>query len=232
MGSTDQKPGGDDRARNDRFLDGVEHDLRNPLNTLGMTIALLGRGNPSPETVARGERAIERLAAMGDQLVAFGRIVMGSGLELRPEGARLDDVVRSVIPGDARVRFTPSDDGQGRWDIELVQRAIRELLNNAIDHGGPGTILVVAGTEGARVFVTVESEAPLSAELTPELAFDPVERSVKARTRPIRGLGLGLYLARAIARAHGGDVALERSDGPTRFRLTLPSADASGKASL
>ena len=115
--------------------------------------------------VARGDRAIERLTAMGEQLVWFGRIVLGSGLEVRPEGAKLDDVVRSVLANDDRIRFSPSGDGQGRWDIELVQRAVRELVHNAIDHGGSGTIAVVAGIDGAQVFVTVESETALAAEL-------------------------------------------------------------------
>lgn len=230
MGTTDQKPGGDDRARNDRFLDGIEHDLRNPLNTLGMTLALLQRGNPSPDTVARGERAIERITEMDEQLVSFGRIVLGTGLKLRPDAARLDDVVQSVLPRDARISFQPSGDGQGRWDLELVQRAVRELLHNAIDHGGPGPISVRAAAGDAWVSVTVESAAPVPPEAR-ALVFDPVERAATSRTRPVRGLGLGLYLARAIARAHGGDTVLESPDGPTRFRLTLPSGDASGKVS-
>src|SRR5438046_2251956 len=121
-------------TRFDQFLDGLEHDLRNPLNTLGMTLALLGRGNPSPETVARGERAVERMTEMGDQLVTFLRATIGSGLPLHPEGAKLDDVVRSVVNELPQVKFEPSGDGQGRWDVELVQRAVKELVNNALDH--------------------------------------------------------------------------------------------------
>jgi signal transduction histidine kinase len=218
-------------TRFDQFLDGVEHDLRNPLNTLGMTIALLGRGNPSPDTVSRGERAVDRMTEMGDQLVAFLRITLGSGLPLRLEGARLDDLVRSVVNEQPRVRFDESAEGQGRWDVELVQRAVKELVSNAIDHGGEGPITVRASSDGTWATVSVESSNPVADWLRDGLLFDPVERAAKQRVRPVRGLGLGLYLARQIARAHGGDCTLESADGPTRFQLKLPAGDASGKVS-
>lgn len=220
-------------TRFDQFLDGVEHDLRNPLNTLGMTIALLGRGNPSPETVTRGERAVDRMTEMGDQLVAFLRVTIGSGLPVHVEGARLDDVVQSVLNDLPRVvAFEASGDGQGRWDLELVQRALKELVNNAIDHGGEGPISVRAASDGTWVTVTVESANPVADWMTAELLFDPVERAAKQRVRPVRGLGLGLYLARQIARAHGGDCTVEAAAGPTRFMLKLPAGEASAKVSL
>jgi len=233
MGTTDftatVAPGADARARYDRFLDGIEHDVRNPLNTLGMALSLLGRGKPSPETVDRGARAIERVTAMTEQWIAFGRVVHGTGLPLRPEGARIDDLIRSVLPAEAlegqTVQLAPCGDGAGRWDVELVRRALRELLHNAVDHGGPGAIVVRAGRSDGKVLVTVESQAPVAEAVRP-LLFDPVERAAVARTRPPRGLGLGLFLARAVARAHGGEVSLERADGPTLFRLTLPEGVA------
>src|SRR5262249_54048588 len=153
----------------------------NPLNTLGMTIALLGRGNASQDTVARGERAIERISEMNEQLVTFGRIVLGTGLKLRLDGARIDDLVRSVLPQEERITFAPSGAGQGRWDVEQVQRAVRELLHNAIDHGGPGPISVIAAADDKWASVTVESAAPVQPELR-DLVFEPVERAARART--------------------------------------------------
>ena len=106
----------------------------------------------------------------------------------------------------------------------LLRRVLDNLLDNAVRHGGDGqpVTLRVAADAGAVRFEVVDRGPGLSAD---ELAhvFTPFWRSDGSRTRDTGGVGLGLALAREIARAHGGDVTLDSAPGRgTRAVLRLP----------
>jgi signal transduction histidine kinase len=201
------------------LYDAFAHDLRNPLNTIGMTLALLQR-KPSADGAARALRALDRLKRMNDQLVAFSRLHDG-GLALKPRAGTLDELVARAVAqaGSPSVRVEGGSIA-GTWDGDLLALALAELLRNGVEHGG-GEVVLRAFATGERVRIEVETAKPIDAAAQPYV-FDPVERLRALGKVRADGLGLGLHLARAFVEAHGGTLTLAAADGPTRFLLEAP----------
>jgi signal transduction histidine kinase len=109
-------------------------------------------------------------------------------------------------------------------DRALVERALANLLDNALRHSVPGSAIEVGvAAAGGQAIVTVEDSGPGVPECDRERVFDRFVRLDPARGTG--GVGLGLTMARMIARLHDGDVAVERSRlGGAAFRLTLARA--------
>jgi signal transduction histidine kinase len=104
-------------------------------------------------------------------------------------------------------------------------QAIANLTSNAVQHGTPGSpIRVRVSGDEQRIWVEVQNQGTIPPELLP-LIFEPF-RSSRHHARRGDGLGLGLFIARAIARAHEGALELESSAGSTTFRLVLPRRKA------
>jgi signal transduction histidine kinase len=107
------------------------------------------------------------------------------------------------------------------WDEHRVMQAISNLASNAVQHGTPGSPvrLRVTGTE-KEVAVEVHNEGVIPGEILPRI-FEPF-RSGRHHGSRGEGLGLGLFIANAIARAHGGGLEVDSAAGATTFRLKLP----------
>jgi two-component system osmolarity sensor histidine kinase EnvZ len=105
-----------------------------------------------------------------------------------------------------------------------IRRAVHNLIDNAIAHGE--CVRVSALHEGPqRIAICVEDDGPGIAEDQYEDAFRPFSRLNETRTKNSKGVGLGLAIARDVARSHGGDVVLARSDlGGLKATLRLPAA--------
>jgi signal transduction histidine kinase len=109
-------------------------------------------------------------------------------------------------------------------DRDLLVQLLQNLISNAIKYNLPnGWIRIVARRQGATVLITIgncSKEIPLSDR---DRIFDRFYRGDPARTRKVEGIGLGLSLAREIARSHSGDLTLDPTlSGQTAFTLTLP----------
>jgi signal transduction histidine kinase len=126
-----------------------------------------------------------------------------------------------AIARDRPITLDCEVDGAGLWDEHRVLQAISNLAANAVQHGRPGSPvrLRLTGNE-ERVAVEVHSEGAISAEFVPHL-FEPF-RSGRSEGQRSEGLGLGLFIAKAIAVAHGGDVEADFAHDATTFRLVLP----------
>ena len=111
-------------------------------------------------------------------------------------------------------------------DADLVEQALQNLVMNAVKHNLPGgSVEVTLARDGEDALVRVTNTGPEIASADRERIFDRFYRADSARSRHAGGVGLGLSLAREIARAHGGDLVLEESgDGLNRFVLRLRSA--------
>ena len=100
-------------------------------------------------------------------------------------------------------------------------QAVSNLASNAVQHGKPGSPVRVRLTgDEKRVVIEVQNEGAIPADVLPRL-FEPF-RSGRHYASRGEGLGLGLFIANAIARAHGGGLEVDSSGGATLFRLTLP----------
>lgn len=228
------------RAR-DEFLSIASHELRNPIAAIKATAQLMQRLHDRGRLdAARLERYIqtvnetsERLAALVDDLLDVSRLETGR-FPLHLETLDLATLVRRAIgaveigrPGIGRHRFRLNvDNGRVmRLDPERMQQVVVNLLDNAIKYspeGGEVRILLTDDATGA--LVRVQDEGIGLPRDSLESIFEPFGRAANATSSQIRGMGLGLYIARRIVRAHGGRLWAE-SDGEghgTTMCLWLP----------
>lgn len=213
------------------FVGILGHDLRTPLGAITMASELILRSADDARALkpaGRILRSASRMTRMIEQLLDFARVRQGRGIRLQVSLADLGDLVHQVLAelGDAnphaRLAVSSSGDLAGHWDPDRLYQVVSNLVGNAIQHGTEGNPISV-GLDGARSAVVrlwVENAGTIPAEALPTL-FDPFERAETSKTRD-KGLGLGLFIAREIVRAHAGDVDVRSESGTTRFDVTLP----------
>jgi PAS domain S-box-containing protein len=214
----------------DRMMGVLGHDLRNPLNAAkGAAATVLRRDLPKVvrEKVAVIDRAADRMTEMIETLLDLARVRGQGGLpvtrvptDLGAIAAGVASELAAAFPNRA-LQVEARGQLQGRWDPARVGEAISNLLANALEHGDPRmpVDLSVDGSGEAVVTVKVRNDGPpIPLELRSVL-FEPFSR---ASTSP-HGLGLGLFIVKEIAAAHGGSVDVESSaEAGTAFTLVLP----------
>jgi signal transduction histidine kinase len=222
-----------DRLRN-VFLAVLGHDLRGPLNAILMTSELLTRmlsDEPLREHTARLLRSGERMRRLLDDLLDYSRTSLGVGINVKREAVDLSaalheeiDILRSALPGHA-ILFEIEGSTHGSFDASRLREAVSNLVSNAATYGdGSKPIVVRLSGSDAATRVSVENAgAALSARDLTDL-FEPLARG---RAEPAESLdrshlGLGLFIVRAVALAHGGDIRAESAAGKTTFTLHLP----------
>ena len=108
-------------------------------------------------------------------------------------------------------------------DRDLLIQVLQNLLSNAIKYNLPNGWIKIHAYQTQTIHVTITNASLYIQASDKERIFDRFHRGDPARTRKVEGIGLGLSLAREIARAHRGDLTLDStSDGQTAFTLTLP----------
>jgi signal transduction histidine kinase len=174
--------------------------------------------------VTRGANRIQYI--VGD-LLDLSRVREGTGIQIEPKPTDLRAMCQQIIDElkaiavDRNIAFDCESDGRGDWDEHRVLQAISNLTSNAVRHGTPGCPVRVRLTgDDQRVAVEVHNEGAIPGELLPHI-FEPF-RSGRHHGRRGDGLGLGLFIAKAIASAHGGTLEVASSQGATTFRLALP----------
>jgi len=112
-------------------------------------------------------------------------------------------------------------DCQGCWDGRRVQQLVGNLVTNAIHYGAPDAPVRVAVTGGkSDVRIVVSNSGPAIDKDTLDQLFEPLKRGTTKEGD--RGLGLGLYIVREIAKGHDGDVEARSDDRETVFTVRLP----------
>jgi signal transduction histidine kinase len=222
-----------ERTRN-LLLGMLGHDMRSPLSTILTTasyLAALNVGDQVSVAAARLIRSGASMQALLDDLVDFNRTKLGLGVKVVPSDVDLAAVVadeldqlRGAHPNE-RIELTVTGDHRGRWDGARLQQLLRNLVSNAIRYGSPNTpIRVALRGEEADVRLEVTNSGPaLDPPALGEL-FDPLTRGpAQGDSRDARGgLGLGLFIVREIAKAHGGEVEVRSDGGETIFAVRLP----------
>jgi two-component system sensor histidine kinase MprB len=206
-----------------RLVADASHELRTPLTAVRTNIDLLREGKlPADEAQRALAEASVELAALTSLVSDLVELARGEERKLRFEDVQLDDLVAGAVErAQARapqVSFeTALEHSIVQADPVLLDRAVSNLLDNAVKYGPDGSTVRVAVARGE---VTVADEGPgIAGEDLPHV-FDRFYRSASARSKP--GAGLGLAIVREAAEAHGGRATAESSAAGARFRLTLP----------
>jgi PAS domain S-box-containing protein len=220
------------------FVGILGHDLRNPLGAVLAGAQLLRNDVLEPKAarvVARIVSSSERMGRMIEQLLDFTRARLGEGIPLTREPIDLALLAGEIVDecraasSAARLRITAMGDTTGAWDRDRVAQVLSNLVANALQHGDAGGEVAVSldGADPARVALVVQNRGAIPADLLPVL-FDPFRgtREPRRDASSSQGLGLGLYVARQIALAHGGELDVGVDGGGTTFTLALPRSAA------
>ncbi len=205
-----------------QLLAAISHDIRTPITSLRLRAELL---EPSDERQAM-LRTLERMKEMVEQTLAFAHddaateTTSATGLR-----ELVRDVLQELPPESAsRASLDAGPEVIYRARPMSLRRAVANLVDNALRHGGSARVSVQAETDGARI--TVEDEGPGLDPAQLERVFEPFVQADSARHRDgssTGGVGLGLSIARSCVRAHGGDVVLgNRAEGGLRATIHLP----------
>jgi signal transduction histidine kinase len=212
---------------NEMFIAILSHDLRNPLNAVLTGAELLLRTTQDPSTrtvVERIRSAGRRMGGLVNDVLDMARSRVGSGILLTPAPLNLGELVQRLVAEhhhDATIRVELRGNLDGHWDPGRLAQAVSNLLGNAVQHGAAhGAIDVGVNGEDSEVLsVSISNAGGIPPSVRGRL-FDPF-RGRDARGSE-NGLGLGLYIVKQIALAHGGNVSLAPDEERTTFTLELP----------
>jgi len=218
------------RARS-TFLATVSHELRTPLTAVvGMAAEMRDRLEDfSTDELAEFAAVVAReatdVAGIVDDLLVLARVEVDD-VTVVPEPVDVAQQVRRIITageGDAAAEIPITGEAPPAWADPLrVRQIVRNLLANARRYGG-GRIEVRLGGSGSEVTVAVADDGPLIPESLQERMFEPYARGDDEGTRP-GSVGLGLWVARHLARVMSGDLVYRHSGAESLFELRLPRA--------
>ncbi|MDP1616285.1 ATP-binding protein [Phenylobacterium sp.] len=201
------------------LLASVSHDLRTPLTRLKLELALA----PPGARTADMKRDLAEMEHMIDEYLAFARGEGGESVEEVVLAPLLAEVAEGAIRAGATVRIEAPDDLTARVRPNALKRAISNLVMNAAVHGERVEMIARRLPSGG-VEIAVDDDGPGIPAAQHEDAFKAFNRLDEARNQNIKGVGLGLAIARDVARGHGGEVLLDRSPlGGLRAAIRLPA---------
>jgi signal transduction histidine kinase len=203
------------RATERRFLADASHELRTPLTSLRGNAAYVAQHGADAAALEDIEADVARLARLLDDLLALER---EDGATRPSELVDLGEVIDAVCAGEPDVRVTVAEEVAVRGEPGALERALRNLVENARVHGPPDAPIDVSlRRDGELALLAVSDRGPGLEPSQVEEAFQRFWRGTAAGDRP--GSGLGLSIVAATAARHGGRV---RVDG-ARFTLELPA---------
>jgi signal transduction histidine kinase len=215
----------------EQFIAVLGHDLRNPLAAIDSGAKLLRRterNGRDAEIIALILSSVERMSGLIANVLDFARGRLGGGLRLNLDpgealGLVLDQVVaesRAAWP-DRQIKTDIRLSGPVSCDSARMAQLASNLLGNALAYGDADKpILVQADTAGGAFSLSVaNSGEPIPPEVLTRM-FEPFARGDGKSSQ--KGLGLGLYIASEVARAHGGNLSVTSTVEQTCFTLRMP----------
>lgn len=216
----------------EQFIAVLGHDLRNPLAALGGGVQLLSR-RPKDEIathiLAMMQTTVFRGVALVDNLLDFARARLGGAFPLERRSEDLIPVLRQVVE-ELRTAM-PHRVIEERYDIAgpvnfdriRIGQLVSNLLANALTHGAQDQPVRIEATAEDTLAISVANAGEPIPPSARERLFEPFFRG---DVRPSgQGLGLGLYIASEIAKAHGGTLDVTSSQHETRFTFRMPLPD-------
>lgn len=215
----------------EQFIAVLGHDLRNPLASIQAGGRLLSK-TPLDERavglVSMMQASVMRMAGLIDDVMDFARARLGGGFEVeRRTDNRLPEAIVQAIDElrlanpDREIVAEVALAAPVACDSHRVAQLLSNLLANALNHGAEAAPVVVrAFTADGRFELSVANAGPAIPPERQAKLFQPFERAEHHFGQ--QGLGLGLYIAAEIARAHGGELSVVSDDAETRFTFTMP----------
>lgn len=211
----------------------VSHDLRNPLATVEMSAQILAAGaltSAERDALQRIERATQRASRMIRELLDFTQARLGKGIVVSTTTLDLHGVVAEGVEELAHafptrvLRHVRIGPGACVADADRLMQLVGNLVSNALAYGAADTPIVITSQSGEGMCaVSVHNLGqPIAPEYL-ERIFEPMTRGMHSVAGDERSVGLGLYIVREIAKAHGGRVSVssEREVG-TKFVVEFP----------
>ncbi|HEY2516708.1 MAG TPA: hybrid sensor histidine kinase/response regulator [Polyangiaceae bacterium] len=225
---------------NETFAASVGHDLKNPLNAMVLTTQLIIQtttDEAARKHAVRLAATSRRMARIVDDLFDLARARMGDGIPIDRENG---DFLAAVRRGIAELEATNPErtielrhsggEASGEWDMTRVEQVVSNLVGNALRHGAAdGPVQVHLQADADDVVLSVHNDGAIAEEVLPRI-FDPFRVGSVPRPKKGGGLGLGLYIVRQIALAHGGTVEIRsnEAEGTTAVvRLRRHAPDSS-----
>jgi two-component system osmolarity sensor histidine kinase EnvZ len=200
------------------ILAGVSHDLRTPLTRMKLQLAMFDK-TPEADNLESDVAAMERMV---EGYLAFAR---GEGAE-QPRPVEVSGLLRDVVGQMRRDGGVVDLHVEEAMTVplrpETMRRCLSNLIGNAQRHGEHVSVRV--GARDNVIEITIDDDGPGISPALREDAFKPFFRLEGSRNPETGGVGLGLTIARDVARNHGGDLVLEDAPGGggLRARLWLP----------
>jgi signal transduction histidine kinase len=211
------------------FLADAAHELRSPAASIRTQLEVAVAhpdAQPWDRTAATALAEAVRLSGLLDELLLLARL----DADVRPRTVAVDvvAVVTEVAAEPRRVPVSVVAAGpvHAAAEADGLRRAVRNLVDNAARHATAAVAVTVTSVAGADVEVAVADDGPGVPADAAERVFDRFTRLDDSRARADGGAGLGLPIARALARAYGGDVRLDQTVAPgARFVLRLRASE-------
>jgi signal transduction histidine kinase len=206
----------------------VSHELRTPVARVRFAVELLADAEQPADRAQQAEaiqQDLQELDELISELLTYASLE--GGRQPQREALHLDHFLGARVEEAARIRASVAIDLVAfpleiQADALLLKRALSNLLANAVRYGR-NHIRVGMEQQGTTVQIWVEDDGPGIPVEDRERVFEPLVRLDQTRSRDTGGVGLGLALARRIARAHGGELVAEQGSlGGARLRMTLP----------
>ncbi|MBS0273457.1 MAG: GAF domain-containing sensor histidine kinase [Proteobacteria bacterium] len=213
----------------EQFIAVLGHDLRNPLASIAAGTRLLAKEAQSDKAktvVQLMQASVDRMAGLIDNVLDFARARLGGGWTLNlkeeiaePIIAQVVNEARSALP-QRRIELVVDAPLPVVCDRGRISQLLSNLVGNAITHGDASTpVRVSASTKGRTFEISVSNEGTAIPPGDLARLFMPFVRGAHVSEK---GLGLGLYIASEIARAHGGALTASSSPAETRFTFRMP----------
>lgn len=217
-------------ALREQFIAVLGHDLRNPLAAINGAMRLIAKtplNERATNIVGMVQQSVGRMAELIDNVMDFARGRLGGGLSLSQRATDLAPALEHVVrelevawPGRQIVRDLQVTE-LVYCDGRRIGQLLSNLLGNALVHGAPdGPVRVSTAVENENFTLRVRNSGDPIPEDAMARLFEPFTRE---DVRPSQqGLGLGLYIASEIARAHGGELSARSTGDETCFTLRMP----------
>jgi signal transduction histidine kinase len=216
----------------DQFVAILGHDLRNPVQSISMGAEMLVTAFPEGRErriVNHIQRSCRRMAELIENVLDFARGRLGEGisvsLERSPDlAAELQHVISEIqrVHPERTIEMYASLRSDVVCDHQRIAQLLSNLVSNAVTHGSEDEPVIVSLNSNPSFFeLSVENSGePIPADKIDRL-FLPFTRDDSSTPQP--GLGLGLYIASEIAKAHGGTLTAASDSHATRFTLRIPA---------